>query len=333
MKATAIAPANIAFIKYWGKADRSAGEAGEELRIPLNDSFSMNLSGAYTITTVSFAADYGEDRVELAGGMFSEAETARVIRGLDRMRRKAECTLKARVVTKNTFPKGAGSAASASGFAALTVAGFAALGLALSEKELSVFARLGSGSACRSIPDGFVVWEKGTDSESSYAYSVYPAQYWDIRDILVIVDKRMKKIPTSDGMELVATSPGLAARLDAVPGRMADIQKAMEQKDFARFGSIAEEDCLDMHAVMQSQTPPLMYWNEKTKMIMDAVRAWRNDGLPVYFTVDAGPNVHILCEGKDEKALLEKLGSMSGLEDIIRNTPAGGARLISDHLF
>jgi len=326
MKATAIAPANIAFIKYWGKAD-------EALRTPLNDSLSMNLTGAHTITTVSFDPSYTTDQIELVDGAFSDAETARVIRGLDRVRKKAGSVLKAKVVTMNTFPKGAGSAASASGFAALTVAAFSALGKVLSEKELSVFARLGSGSACRSIPDGFTVWEKGTDDATSYAYSIYPADYWDIRDILIIVDKKMKKVSTTDGMERVFTSPNLAARLDAVPRRMTDIRKAMETKDFARFGSITEEDCLDMHAVMQTQTPPLMYWSPVTQQIMDHVVALRADGVPAYFTIDAGPNVHVICEGKNEQRVVESLGSLMGIEEIIYNKPATGAHIITDHLF
>lgn len=326
MKATAKAPANIAFIKYWGKAD-------EALRLPLNDSLSMNLTGAETTTTVAFSPDFLADTVELLDGGFSGKEVDRVIAGLDRIRQRAGSTLKARVVTKNTFPKGAGSAASASGFAALTLAGFAALGQQLSEKELTVFARLGSGSACRSIPDGFVLWEKGTDSQSSYAYSLYGPTYWDIRDVLVIVDARMKKVSTSDGMKTVATSPYLPARLRAVSERLAAIRQAMERKDFSTFGEIVEADCLDMHAVMQSQHPPLFYWNEATKTIMDAVRRWRRTGLPVYFTIDAGPNVHLICEGEHEQEVLERIRGMAGIGEVIRNRPAPGARIISDHLF
>ncbi len=326
MKATAWAPSNIAFIKYWGKAD-------ETLRVPLNDSFSMNLSGAYTLTTVDFSNAYVRDEVMLQDGVFSAAEVSRVIRGLDRIRARAGIVDKARVVTKNTFPKGAGSAASASGFAALTVAGFAAAGVELSQKEQTIVARLGSGSACRSIPDGFVVWEKGADSASSYAHSIYPPEYWDLRDILVIVDSGMKKVSTSEGMETVATSPHLPARLSAIPTRMASMLDAFRVKDFERFGSILEEDCLDMHRVMQTQVPPLMYWNEITQRVMDAVSVWRTHGLSVYFTIDAGPNVHLICEGKNEKSVLREIQALEGIERTIVNTPAEGAHLVSSHLF
>jgi len=331
MKQTAWAPANIAYIKYWGKSDLPA-QAGENLRIPLNDSLSMNMSGAFTVTTVEFSGAFTNDTVTLLDGQFLEAEVARVIAGLDRIREKAGRNERARVVTRNSFPKGAGSAASASGFAALTVAGFAALGIHLTEKELSVFARLGSGSACRSIPSGFVVWQRGESSETSYAYSLYPPEYWDIRDVLVIVDRSMKKVSTTDGMRTVATSPFLSTRLAAVSGRMRDIQRALRDKDFLRFGQITEEDCLDMHRVMQTQVPPLLYWNDATRNIMDEVKSWRNGGLPVYFTIDAGPNVHILCEGKDEARVMDKIRAIPGIIDVVRNKPSVGAHLIQDHL-
>lgn len=320
MKATAVAPANIAFIKYWGKAD-------EALRIPLNDSISMNLSGSYTTTTVDFSVEYANDDVSLISGDFSDKEKARVIEGIMRIRNKTGITQYARVVTKNTFPKGAGAASSASGFAALTVAGFTAVGVKLSEKELTVFARLGSGSACRSIPDGFVVWQ----GES--AYSLYPHDYWDLRDILVIVDSGMKKVSTTEGHKGVKTSPFWKKRNDAVSARMIRITNALKEKNFKELGEVIEEDCLDMHKVMQTQTPPLLYWNDTTKIIMDAIREWRKQGLPVYFTIDAGPNVHLICEKKDQTHVVKYLGSIQGIQEVIVNTPAPGAHVSNIHLF
>ncbi len=326
MKATALAPANIAFIKYWGKQDN-------ELRLPLNSSISMNLSGAYTITTVEFSPKVTADSVSLLGGEFSQEETARVIRGLDRIRKHSGRMDRARVVTKNTFPKGAGSAASASGFAALTLSGFAALGTAFTERELTVFARMGSGSACRSIPDGYVEWRQGKTSDDSYAVSLYPNTHWDLRDLLVIVDSRMKKISTTEGMETVTTSPFISARLRAIPSRLDRCKKALQKKDICALGEVIEEDCLDMHHVMQTQVPPLTYWNDTTRMIIEATQVWRKMGIPVYFTIDAGPNVHLICEGKNEQLVIEKLKALSGIERVIQNSPAKGAHLIQEHLF
>src|SRR3989344_4614709 len=127
MKFTCKAPANIAFIKYWGKSD-------EKLRIPLNDSLSMNLSGAFTTTTVEVLDSLKEDSIELVSGEFSDLEKKRISKHLDRIRKMNSSTSFARVVTQNSFPKGTGIASSASGFAALTVAASKAYELSLSEK-------------------------------------------------------------------------------------------------------------------------------------------------------------------------------------------------------
>jgi diphosphomevalonate decarboxylase len=326
MKATAQAPANIAFIKYWGKAD-------EQLRIPLNDSFSMNLDGAYSQTTVMFDAVLGADDIALLGGTFSEGEKARIQKTLAMVRDACGIAVYAKVVTKNTFPKGAGAASSASGFAALTVAAFAAAGKQLSEKELTIFARLGSGSACRSIPDGFVVWEKGTTSETSFAYSKYAHSYWDLCDVLVIVDRGMKKVSTTEGHTGVKTSPYWKARIAAVPDRMSRIFDAFDAKNFTQFGEVIEEEALDMHHIMQTQVPPLYYWSDKTDRVVEEVKIMRASGVPAYFTIDAGPNVHVLCESKDEELVVSTLEKISGVEQIIRNKPAGATVLVPNHLF
>jgi len=165
-KATAIAPANIAFIKYWGKKD-------ERLRLPMNSSVSMNLSNVFTKTTVKLLPHLKRDEIVFLGEKTTKKEEKRAIKHLERIRKKARIKTKAKVVTRNNFPKATGLASSAAGFAALTLAGTAAAGLKLSKKELSILARLGSGSACRSIPDGFVEWKKGTSSLTSYARMLF----------------------------------------------------------------------------------------------------------------------------------------------------------------
>lgn len=139
----------------------------------------------------------------------------------------------------------------------------------------------------------------------------------------------MKKVPTTEGMSAVRTSPLLPARLAALPGRIKRIKEAMKQKNFQQFGEIVEEECLDMHHVMQTQNPPLYYWNEATKQIMQVVTRWRISGVPVYFTMDAGPNVHLICEGKDEERVIKVLQSRIRLcRKIIVNKPAKGARVV-----
>lgn len=336
MKKTAVAPSNIAFIKYWGKAD-------EALRIPANSSISMNLSGAYTTTTVDFSTAYTKDEVSYIDTSdmdkltrqreFGYEERKRVIEQLDRIRKSAHINTCAKVMTQNTFPKGTGIASSASGFAALTVAGFAAAEASLNEKELTIFARMGSGSACRSIPDGYVFWEKGDSSDTSYAYSLYPHGYWDLRDIVCVVDLKEKKVSTTEGHQRVETSPLWGWRHRSVDGRIEAMKRALAEKNFTSLGGLIEEDCLEMHHVMQTQAPPLYYWNETTVVLMENATSWRNRGLPVYFTIDAGPNVHLICEEKSEKHVLEQVKTISGIESVIVNKPSAGAHLVESHLY
>lgn len=326
MKATALAPSNIAFIKYWGKKN-------DELRLPMNSSLSMNLSGAHTVTTVEFNANLTQDDVTILDADFSESEIKRVVGALHTIRKQTGESLFAKVVTKNTFPKGAGAAASASGFAALTVAAVSASGAKVSEKELTIMARIGSGSACRSIPSGFVEWVEGSISSDSYAYSLYPPDYWDLRDVLVIVDSNMKKVSTTAGMEQITTSSALPARLAAIPKRMKLVKEALQHKNFQQLGEVIEEDCIDMHHVMQTQQPPIHYWIPTTEVIMKAVVAARKVGLQAYFTIDAGPNVHIMCEGKDEADVIQLVSTISGVQTFIQNRVAQGTQVIDAHLF
>jgi diphosphomevalonate decarboxylase len=303
MKATAIAPANIAFIKYWGRKDA-------KIRLPYNASISMNLSNCTTTTTVEFSSDFEKDTVSEG---FDEK---RILEHIDRVRDIAGSEEKAHITTKNSFPASVGIASSASGFAALTVAASAALGLKLSEKELTMLARMGSGSACRSIPDGFVKWD------GEFAWSLYPPHWWDLRDVLVVVENKAKDVSSSAGHDLAGTSPYFGKRLAELPDRIVHIESALKTKNFPEFGKIIEEDCLSMHHVMQTQNPPLYYWNDDTKQVIAALK---KNGLPAYYTIDAGPNVHLICEGKDEKRVVDML---ENTYKIIVNKPARGAHII-----
>ena len=326
MKATAIAPANIAFIKYWGKANAN-------LRLPLNSSLSMNLSEAFTTTTVEFSQTLKQDQVQSLDSEFSQAETRRIKEHLDRVRKKAKLTAAARVATKNNFPKGSGIASSASGFAALTVAASNAAGLNLAEKELTILARLGSGSACRSIPDGFVEWKTGESSQDSYAYSVASSNHWDLRDIIAIVSSESKMVSSTQGHERAQTSPFWKDRVMGIGQKLILVKAALKEKNMAHLGIILEEDALNMHAIMMTQNPPLFYWKGITTEIMHAVRFWRRNGLSVYFTIDAGPNVHLICEGSVEEAVLKKVKTFSGVLQIVSNKQAQGTKLVNKHLF
>lgn len=329
MKATAVAPSNIAFIKYWGRKD-------EILRLPENGSISMNLSNLLTTTTVEFNKNFKEDEV-IINNQKEENVGSRAIKHLDRIREivkiNPSASLRAKVVTKNNFPTGTGLSSSASGFAALTIAGTKAAGLNLSEKELSILARQGSGSACRSIPDGFVEWLDGDTSETSYAVSLYRPKYWDIVDVVAIVSKNKKEVGTSEGQKLASSSPFFPVRLAKIKEKINVIKKYMKQKNFQAFGELVEGEALELHAIMLTSTPSLIYWLPGTLKVMHAVKRWRWEGLEVFFTVNTGQDIHLLCQKKDVARVVKKLEEISDVQKTIINYPSKGAQTISDDLF
>lgn len=321
MKATAVAPSNIAFIKYWGRKD-------EELRLPENGSISMCLSDLSTTTTVEFDEKIVED-VVIIGGMTDDKEAGRAVKHLDRVRKLAGIPLKAKVISENNFPTGTGLSSSASGFAALTVAACAAAGLHPSEKELSIIARQGSGSACRSIPDGFVEWLDGDSSETSYAVSLHPPDYWDIVDIVAVVSEGHKDVSTSKGMTLFDSSPFSATRKAGMKQKIDDIKDAMAKKDFTKFGEISEAEALNMHAVMLTSQPPLIYWTPGTLQLMKLVKKWRSDGIEVYFTINTGQDIHLLVERGSVERVVGKVKELDFVKNTIINKPAVGTRVVA----
>lgn len=315
--ATSIANANIAFIKYWGNRDTT-------LRLPVNGSISMNLDGLYTRTTVSFQPSLPFDKLVIDGHEVMGKGRDRISHILDIIRGMANLHERAEVISENNFPSGAGIASSASAFAALALAGSKAVGLDLSEPELSRLARRGSGSAARSIPSGFVEWQVGTSDEDSFAFSIAEPKHWDLVDCVAIVSTAHKKTGSTEGHSLAPTSPLQAARITDAQRRLEICRKAILERDFEAFASIVELDSDMMHAVMMTSTPALHYWKPASLEVMSCVRQWRLEGLPVCYTVDAGANVHVLCTETDADVVEKQLREIQGVENV-RVARAGGA--------
>lgn len=323
--ATARSFSNIAFIKYWGNRD-------DALRLPANSSLSMNLDDLHTTTTVRFDPAASGDRLLLNGNEVAGPARERVSRHLDLLRRAAGVEYPADVASVNNFPTGTGIASSASAFSALTVAAAAALGLSLSERTLSVLARQGSGSASRSVPGGFVEWHAADDSESSYAESIAPPEHWALVDIVAIVSREHKAVGSTGGHALAPTSPLQGARVMDTPRRLTLCRRAILERDFDSFAAVVEQDALMMHGVMMTSTPALLYWQPPTLRLIDAVMAWRAAGIPVCFTIDAGPNVHVITTGEHADRVSAQVRTVEGVQAILRARPGGPARLLSDHL-
>jgi diphosphomevalonate decarboxylase len=324
-RATAAAGPNIAFVKYWGDADAA-------LHLPANPSVSVTLGGLSTVSTVLFSDDLEMDDVLIDGAPASELAQQRVIDQLDRVRALAKSELRARVVSKSNFPTAAGLASSASAFAALTTAAASALELELSEEALSALARIGSGSACRSIPGGFVEWRPGEDHESSYARSFAPPDHWTLVDCIAIVSEEHKAVGSSEGHARASSSPLFKARAGTATELVDRCRSAILERDLTALGRAMEADALMLHAVAMTSKPPIHYWMPATVRVMQAVVDWRAQGLEAYFTIDAGPNIHCFCELKDASKLSGRLLGLDGIAQVRTAVPGAGARLVADHL-
>ena len=323
--ATARAGSNIALIKYWGKRDPS-------INLPLNDSISMTLSDAHTTTTVEWDESLDGDEFYLDGERVCDERATRVSRHLDRIR-SAWYRIGARVASKSNFPASTGIASSASAFAALSTAAIAAFGEGLPDSaELSRWARKGSGSACRSIDGGFVHWKSGTCDEDSFAHPLASAEHWDLHDLVVLVTGQPKEIPSTEGHRIAANHPFMATRQAHLPERLISCQAAIAKRDFETLALLVETEALEVQGIMMSGTPSCLYPVGLTMDFLHAIRAWRRAGIPVCFTLDAGPNVHVLCEADAVETVLDHIRAMAPGTDVLVNRPGDGVSLLGVHL-
>lgn len=316
--ATALAHPNIALVKYWGK--RALG-----LNLPAVSSLSLTLDGFHTRTTVTWGAD--ADAVELDGAPASPTAAAKVLRFLDLLDpARPPC----RVVSANDFPTGAGLASSASAFAALAVAGAAAAGRTIEPPALSRWARQGSGSAARSVFGGFVVWDRGAreDGVDSVARPVLDAGAWDVAMVVAVVSEAKKAVGSTEGMQRsAATSPLYATWVAQAEDDVRAGIAAVDQRDLAALGRVMEASTFKMHATMQTSDPPLLYWQPATIACLHAVWALRADGVGAWATLDAGPQVKVLCARADADAVAAALRPHALRVHVLG--PGGPARLLA----
>jgi diphosphomevalonate decarboxylase len=318
--ATAFANPNIAFIKYWGNKD-------PYLRLPSNGSISMNLGGLKSRTQIVFDPVFQADNLFINGRPHNGQPLQRVSAFLDIVRKMSGMSHFARVESSNNFPTGTGIASSASGFAALALAAATTAGLILDEKQLSQLARRGSGSACRSIPTGFVEWYAGEDDDSSYAQSIAPPEHWALNDCVAIVSKEHKPVGSGEGHAMAGSSPLQKVRVADAPQRLDLCRRAILERDFEVLAEVAELDSNLMHAAIMTSSPPVLYWQPGTIAVMRAVQDWRKAGMPVFFTIDAGPNVHVICPTNYATKVTPKLNEIPGVMETLCAPVGGPARL------
>jgi len=329
---TATAPANIAFIKYWGVRDR-------ERVLPINPSISMTLSVCHTRTTVQPLPVGEADRIvvlDAAGRPLAEdaAFTRGIVEHLERIRRQAGVETPFRVATANSFPAGAGIASSASGFAALSLAAGTAAGLEITAERLSTLSRLsGSGSSARSALGGFVEWPAGDEPGQEHATGLAAQDHWELCDVVAVVDAGAKSVSSREGHRRAPSSPHFDRRLVELPGRLARVRDAILRRDLATLGPVLEAEAVELHLIAMSADPPIYYWKPPTLTVLRCVRELRDSGRAAWFTMDAGPNVHVICSPEDEPTVAERLSAIPGVVNVIRDRVGSGPALTSEHLF
>lgn len=326
MISLAQAQPNIALIKYWGKRDT-------RLNLPATGSLSITLASLWTRTRVAFDESLPRDELRLNGAA-DPASQARVSACLDLLRQRAGTTTRARVDSRNNFPTATGVASSASGFAALVVAADAALGLGLDRSTLSMLARRGSGSAARSLFGGFVSMAAGQreDGADTIAEPLLRADEWPLVVVVAVTSNARKSTSSGAGMEISrTTSPFYPTWLKTAPADLAVATEAVRMHDFAALADLSEHNCLKMHAVMQTSQPPLLYWNGATMDCIQRIRGLREqDGLEVFFTVDAGAQVKAVCAPGAAERVAAALTEIPGVQQVLTSGLGEGARLLDN---
>lgn len=330
---TFLATPNIAVVKYWGKRDNF-------LNLPDNGSISVTMDESLkSVTTVHFDELLRHDRLVLNGKEAHAGELERASRVLDAVRKAAGMKTRAHVVSKNNFPTAAGIASSASGFAALACAAADAAGLKASQKQLSMFARMGSGSACRSVLGGFAEWKMGSrkDGKDSYAVQIAPASHWpNLRNVIAITNPDRKKVGSAEGMEVTTrTSTLYPERVKSRPKILSLMRRAILKRDLPAFLELTMRESSHMHAVMLDSFPPIIYLNDISRDIMSGVHEFnRKKGkICAGYTFDAGPNAHIYTTDEHAEEIEAMLRSIHGIQRMMVCQPGNGPRKLSEREF
>lgn len=315
MRAVATARANIALVKYWGKRD-------DALNLPARGSLSLTLEALATRTSVSLlSSSASADELLLDGVAQTGKPVQRISQFLELVRASAGSSFFARVESTNTFPTAAGLASSASGFAALAVAAAGAYGLSLSPKELSILARRGSGSAARSIFGGFA--RMGLE----YAEPITDAKL-ELVAAIAVARAKSKDIGSTDGMKHTAsTSPYHDAWLAQVDRDLAAAADALANGDFAALARITEGSCLAMHADAMAARPGILYFQPVTLWAIARVRSLQKAGVPVFFTIDAGPHLVAFTTAEALETVRAALSEHEDIANVLVSRPGGPAAL------
>jgi diphosphomevalonate decarboxylase len=317
MRAIAKAQPNIALIKYWGKRDLARN-------LPAVGSISITLSALFTEMSVELDEAHREDRLTV-NGEENHTLLPRIRSCLDRVlgdRRQS-----ARVISRSNFPIAAGLASSASAFSALVVAAASAGGQTRTTAELAGLAGGTSGSAARSLYGGFVELENHEDNIK--VASICAEQEWPLSVIVAITTSGPKATGSGEAMEISRkTSPFYSRWVDQQSLDLDIARTAINDRDFDKLAAVAEHNCLKMHSVMWASRPPIIYWNSATLECMQAVRELRSQGVAVFFTIDAGPQLKAVCLPEHASRIRDALAGIAGVSEVMASGLGAGATLV-----
>ena len=307
---------NIALIKYWGKAP---ARGPNDANLPACPSLSLTLEGLHSETRVRFAPDADDDRVILDGEPLVGAGLDRMRPVLDRVRELAELAAPFEVRTQNTVPTAAGLASSASGAAALAAATATCAGLQLSEGPLSAIARLGSGSGSRSVFEGWAAWD------GPEARPLFGAEHWDVVFVVALVSREKKAISSREAMrKTAATSPLYAPWVESAQDAFDSAVHALGERDLEALIAAMETSTMRMHASAMGASPPILYWKPASLGAIETVHALRSQGTLCGWTMDAGPNVKVLCHRRDAEGVEAALAQVPGVASTMVCRPGPG---------
>ena len=316
-------PANIALIKYWGK---------EDVQLPTNSSLSLTLHNSYSLTELDVNDNSGqieffynkrkkEDFLPKIKTFFS-----RIKSHFNRIDEKGF-----RISSINTFPHSTGIASSASFFGSLALCIMSYKEFVLGKengdffKRASYLARLGSGSACRSIFPEASLWKKASEYATPFKLNKIFASY---QDSIIIVSKKAKPISSSQGHQLMKSHPYRVARYKRAEEKLQSLIKAMASNDLNRFCDLVECEALELHGLMMSTEKSFILMEPSTLEIIQQVRSFRKEtGCPVCFTLDAGPNVHLLyplSESKRVKSFIHETINIKNNYEVIHDKVGKG---------
>lgn len=314
-EARALAHPNVALVKYWGKSNTT-------YNIPDTPSVSIGLEALTTETKIK---ESQVDQITIDGHV---VEDQKILMWLDALRKVHEIP-PVSITSQSNFPANSGLASSASGFAALTEAINQAFDLSWDLPQKASWSRLGSASAARSITGSWstlIPTSSGSDNMfGCELFRIHDSMYWNLRVVVAITETAPKAISSTEGMRLSReTSPFYPSWVESTQRDFDVATVAIHNQDFSQLAEVTESSCRKMHALMLSTEPPLRYWNSTTLGCLDAVEKLQNRQIPVFYSIDAGPQVKAICSSDVIDTVANALAQVSGVRQVIQSAIGGG---------